>query len=244
MYIAHLHGGQTMFSHTRLGLAGIGVLILVAAASAQTALGTLRGVVLDQQGGALPGVTITARQFETNATSTAVTGVEGQYFLPNLRPGHYEITAELSSFAAEETGARFTRRSGIDHQPHHEPGGRGHDRSRSSGRASRSARKARWRPSSRTNRSTISRRSAAISASSRRCRPARRNRTRPAPARAPACRSRVSGRSSTASPSTARPTRCSSTDVRRTISRRTGFRNSRSSRIRSAQNMGRPRAAC
>ena len=77
-----------MFSHTRLGLASIGVLIFVAAASAQTALGTLRGVVLDQQGGALPGVTITARQFETNATSTAVTGIEGQYFLPNLRPGH------------------------------------------------------------------------------------------------------------------------------------------------------------
>jgi len=102
MYITNLHGGQTMFSHTRLGLASIGVLIIVAAASAQTALGTLRGVVVDQQGGALPGVTITARQFETNATSTAVTGVEGQYILPNLRPGHYEITAELSSFAAKK----------------------------------------------------------------------------------------------------------------------------------------------
>jgi outer membrane receptor protein involved in Fe transport len=88
-----------MFSHARLGLASVGVLILVAAASAQTALGTLRGVVLDQQGGALPGATITVRQFETNTTATAVTGAGGEYFLPNLRPGHYEIMAALSSFA-------------------------------------------------------------------------------------------------------------------------------------------------
>src|SRR5450759_2921747 len=88
-----------MFSHARLGLASVSVLMLVAAASAQTALGTLRGVVLDQQGGALPGATITVRQFETNTTATAVTGAGGEYFLPNLRPGHYEITAALSSFA-------------------------------------------------------------------------------------------------------------------------------------------------
>ncbi len=90
----------------RLMRVGFGVMVaasvLVAAASAQTALGTLRGVVLDQQGAALPGVTVTARQTDTNTTSTAVTGAVGQYLLPNLRPGHYEITAELSGFGPKK----------------------------------------------------------------------------------------------------------------------------------------------
>src|SRR5437867_3049273 len=75
------------------------VLVLAAPAAAQTALGPLRGVVLEQQGGALPGVTITARQLETNTAQTTVTGAQGQYFLPNLRPGKYEVASELSSFA-------------------------------------------------------------------------------------------------------------------------------------------------
>src|SRR5262249_27675240 len=67
---------------------------------AQTALATLRGMVTDQQSGALPGAAVTARQLDTNATQTAVTGAEGQYFLPNLRPGRYELTSELQGFAA------------------------------------------------------------------------------------------------------------------------------------------------
>src|SRR5437763_4514103 len=75
-------------------------LLFTSSLFAQTALGTLRGVVVDQQSGALPGATVTARQFDTNTTQTAVTGAEGQYFLPNLRPGKYEVTSELQGFAA------------------------------------------------------------------------------------------------------------------------------------------------
>jgi outer membrane receptor protein involved in Fe transport len=81
----------------------IGLILLLppaVPASAQTALGTLRGVVLDQQGGVLPGVTITLRQVDTNTSQTVQSADEGRYFLPNLRPGQYEVTAELSGFAA------------------------------------------------------------------------------------------------------------------------------------------------
>src|SRR5213594_239183 len=77
----------------------LGVLALSAPAMAQTALGTLRGAVLDQQGGALPGVTVTVRQVETGTVQTAQSGSEGQFFLPNLRPGKYELSSELSGFA-------------------------------------------------------------------------------------------------------------------------------------------------
>ena len=67
-------------------------------AVAQTALGTLRGNAVDEQGAALPGVTVTAKELQTNTVSTAVSGGHGEYFLTNLRPGKYEVTAELSGF--------------------------------------------------------------------------------------------------------------------------------------------------
>ncbi|HTK29569.1 MAG TPA: carboxypeptidase regulatory-like domain-containing protein [Vicinamibacterales bacterium] len=77
----------------------LALLVAVPMATAQTALGTLRGVVLDQQGGALPGVTITVRQLDTDTVQTTQSTDQGQFFLPNLRPGKYEVVAELSGFA-------------------------------------------------------------------------------------------------------------------------------------------------
>lgn len=91
-----------MRNKTHFALTLFGVFLLLGTASAQTALGTLRGVVVDQQGGSLPGVSITVRQVATNTMTTAVTGPEGQYFLPNLRAGHYEITAELTGFGPKK----------------------------------------------------------------------------------------------------------------------------------------------
>jgi outer membrane receptor protein involved in Fe transport len=81
-----------------IALLVLGCLLTAGPALAQTALGTLRGAVLDQQGGALPGVSLVAVQVDTNTSQTAQTGPNGQYVLPNLRPGKYEITVELSGF--------------------------------------------------------------------------------------------------------------------------------------------------
>jgi outer membrane receptor protein involved in Fe transport len=80
----------------------LGLILILSSlpAPAQTALGTLRGVVLDQQGGVLPGVTISIRQIDTNTLQTTQSADGGRYFLPNLRPGQYEVIAELSGFAA------------------------------------------------------------------------------------------------------------------------------------------------
>ena len=88
----------------KAALAVAQVLLIVTLASGQTALGTLRGTVLDEQGGALPGVTVTVRLAETNAVQTVVTGSEGRYFLPNLRPGRYEVLTELPSFVPNKQG--------------------------------------------------------------------------------------------------------------------------------------------
>src|SRR5262245_64618831 len=87
-----------MRRNVHLAMALAFFLVGATTASAQSALGSLRGVVVDQQGAALPGVTVTARHIQTNTTQTSVTGGEGQYLLANLRPGAYEMTTELSGF--------------------------------------------------------------------------------------------------------------------------------------------------
>jgi outer membrane receptor protein involved in Fe transport len=79
---------------------GVFMAIVTTSGVAQTALATLRGAALDEQGGALPGATVTVRQVDTNTVQTAVTSTQGQYFLPNLRPGRYEISCELQGFVA------------------------------------------------------------------------------------------------------------------------------------------------
>ena len=63
---------------------------------------TLRGHVSDEHGGALSGAAITARNVETNVFRSVVTGGLGQYFIPNLPPGRYDLTAGLSGFSAEK----------------------------------------------------------------------------------------------------------------------------------------------
>ena len=71
--------------------------LLVPAARAQTTA-SIGGMVQDANGGVLPGVTVTARNVETELVRTSVTGVEGRYAIPALPPGRYEIRAALSGF--------------------------------------------------------------------------------------------------------------------------------------------------
>jgi outer membrane receptor protein involved in Fe transport len=102
-----------MFRITSLGPCVVAALLIAAAGgNAQSALGTLRGVVLDEQSGALPGVTITIQHLDTNTVQTTVSGPDGKFFVPNLRPGSYEVACELSGFAAQKQA--LTLRVGQD----------------------------------------------------------------------------------------------------------------------------------
>ena len=76
------------------------VLGMSAEAAAQTGAGSLRGYIKDEQGGALPGVTVTARSEVLIQPVSAVTDAEGYYRLINLAPGTYEVSADLAGFAA------------------------------------------------------------------------------------------------------------------------------------------------
>ena len=70
----------------------------VAPAMAQVHSGTVSGAVQDQQGGLLPGATITLTG--SDRTLTFVTGEDGRYRFLNLPPGTYRLTAELSGFSS------------------------------------------------------------------------------------------------------------------------------------------------
>jgi hypothetical protein len=84
----------------RTVVAAILLLWSAAALGAQGGTGSLRGVVKDPQGAALPGATITARSPDLLSPSVTVSDADGTYRLVNLPPGTYAITAELAGFSA------------------------------------------------------------------------------------------------------------------------------------------------
>ena len=57
------------------------LLFSFAGAYAQQTTGTISGTVLDETGGVLPGVDVTAQNTETGATRTVISDDEGRYRL-------------------------------------------------------------------------------------------------------------------------------------------------------------------
>src|SRR5205823_3326003 len=74
---------------------------LLASASgfAQQTTGNITGRVLDQQGAAVPGTTVTAKNPATGFTRSDTSDTEGVYRLSALPVGIYDVTAELQGFA-------------------------------------------------------------------------------------------------------------------------------------------------
>jgi hypothetical protein len=74
------------------------VAALAAPAFSQDPRGAINGRITDESGGRMPGVTVTAKNVETNVTSTTNTNGDGDYSILYLTPGTYSVTAELSGF--------------------------------------------------------------------------------------------------------------------------------------------------
>jgi hypothetical protein len=69
------------------------------------AVAQLTGTVVDESGGALPGVEVTVTQTGTGMTRFVITGAEGAYSFTNLPVGPYKLTAKLNGFSVfEQTG--------------------------------------------------------------------------------------------------------------------------------------------
>ena len=60
--------------------------------------GTIRGTVVDQQGLAVPGVTVTVTSPALQGSRNAVTDTSGSFTMPALPPGTYSVKYELTGF--------------------------------------------------------------------------------------------------------------------------------------------------
>lgn len=69
---------------------------------AQSSTGEIKGMVTDQDGAALPGVTVTARNLANGVTRTAVSADQGAFLMPLMPVGSYEVTAELDGFKSSK----------------------------------------------------------------------------------------------------------------------------------------------
>ncbi|HMF28196.1 MAG TPA: carboxypeptidase-like regulatory domain-containing protein, partial [Candidatus Cybelea sp.] len=74
------------------------MLLSCASAFAQQTTGNIVGRVLDPQGAAIPGATVTAKSSATGYTRSEVSDAEGLYRLASLPIGVYDVTADLQGF--------------------------------------------------------------------------------------------------------------------------------------------------
>lgn len=89
----------------RLGtVLALGALLCAAVppAHAQQGVAEIGGRVLDEQGGALPGVTVLVTNQDTGIFREVITTGDGSYFAAQLTPGTYRVAAELPGFSRFE----------------------------------------------------------------------------------------------------------------------------------------------
>jgi len=84
-----------------LGILALGVLVTSAGAWAQSqaTTGSIEGLVQDESGAVVPGVTLTIANTATNFEKILVTGGGGRFNAPLLPLGPYRVTAALEGFA-------------------------------------------------------------------------------------------------------------------------------------------------
>ena len=82
----------------------LSALVTFVIVTAQSSVGTVRGVVRDSSGAVMPGVTITISRAGTK-DRTGVTNEKGEFVFVGVEPGRYEITAALSGFATVRVSA-------------------------------------------------------------------------------------------------------------------------------------------
>ena len=83
--------------------AALAIALAAPAAIAQQTTGNITGRVVDDQGAAIPGATVTGKNTQTGFTRSDVSDAEGIYRLTALPVGLYDITAELQGFSRFES---------------------------------------------------------------------------------------------------------------------------------------------
>jgi hypothetical protein len=87
----------------------LGLLLLTPAARAQTASGSILGIVLDPQDSPIPGARVTVTNAGTNISRNFTTDGRGSYTFPFLPPGLYSVSVEANGFRrASRTSLRVS----------------------------------------------------------------------------------------------------------------------------------------
>jgi outer membrane receptor for ferrienterochelin and colicin len=77
-------------------------ILLASDVSAQTTTATIAGRIVDSQGLALPGVTVTVAGPNLQGTLNVVSTGNGDYIIPRVPPGAYTVTFELGGFERQQ----------------------------------------------------------------------------------------------------------------------------------------------
>ena len=93
------------------------VILTIAPARGQVETGTITGTVRDATGAAVGGATVTARNTATSVERSATTGSNGQYTIPAVPPGIYELTATSTGFAKFTSQVEVTVGSAVTVDP-------------------------------------------------------------------------------------------------------------------------------
>src|SRR5690349_18359614 len=89
----------TYRKNLNLSMVSAAILLLLAIpVVAQLPTATILGVAKDSSGGVLPNVSVTISNVDTGTVRTAKTGDDGEYRVPELPVGRYEVKAEHSGF--------------------------------------------------------------------------------------------------------------------------------------------------
>ncbi len=77
-------------------------MFLASGVAAQTTTGTITGRIVDSQGLALPGVTVTVAGPNLQGTLSVVSTGNGDYVIPRVPPGEYTVTFEIGGFERQQ----------------------------------------------------------------------------------------------------------------------------------------------
>jgi len=80
----------------------LATLLSAGSLAAQTATGTVTGTVTDPKGLPMTDATVLVHNTDTGADQSVTTNDAGRYVVPQLQPGHYELSASKSGFATAE----------------------------------------------------------------------------------------------------------------------------------------------
>jgi len=93
------------------------VVLMIAPVRAQVETGSISGTVRDTSGAAVAGATVTAHNVATSAERSVTTGDNGQFNIPALPPGIYELTVTSTGFAKFTSRVEVTVGSSVTVDP-------------------------------------------------------------------------------------------------------------------------------